>query len=165
MNEQRPEEESRAPLAFATLVGVLALCVGLVAMGLGLFGATRTVRASDDSNPAAAAGAVTEADVTLHDIYVSPKNLDIKPGAVITLRVKNEGAAIHDLALDGIKGTKKLAPGASETIKVGPFTKDAVLWCTVAGHKDAGMALTLHAGSSANAVTASASSRTLSNAT
>jgi nitrite reductase (NO-forming) len=123
------------------LIGVVALCAALLAGGLGLLAATRDT--SSGVPIEAAVTAVTHADVTLADLSVAPRSLTIPSGQPITLHVKNTGAISHDLRLDGKTGTKMLGPGESQTIVVGPFTTSAHLWCTVPGHKAAGMTLDL----------------------
>ncbi|MDZ7674785.1 MAG: hypothetical protein U5K30_06945 [Acidimicrobiales bacterium] len=47
----------------------------------------------------------------------------------------------HDLKLDGTDGSAMLDPGASETVSLGVISEDAEAWCTVPGHREAGMEL------------------------
>lgn len=93
---------------------------------------------------AAKAGPKTE-DVTLSDLAVTPKAIAVPVGTDLTLRVKNAGQMSHDLKVDGTTGTELLKPGATGLLHVGPVSGDLTLWCTVAGHKAAGMSMTITA--------------------
>jgi nitrite reductase (NO-forming) len=114
-----------------TMLGVLALIVALVAFAL----------ATDDDSSAGSdeAGGETEFDVELGDLYVKPARIDVPAGVEVTLHVSNAGAMQHDLKVDGDAGTALLDPGSDETIVIGPFAADRQAWCTVPGHKEAGM--------------------------
>jgi nitrite reductase (NO-forming) len=59
------------------------------------------------------------------------------------LHVTNHGPSSHDLKVNGTTGTSLLAAGSSETITVGPFTASTQAWCTVPGHKEAGMIMSI----------------------
>ncbi len=81
-----------------------------------------------------------QATETEFKITLSPKTL--KHGTV-TFVVKNVGKIPHDLAIAGGPKTPLIAPGKSATLttvlKAGPIE----LYCTVPGHKQAGMDLKL----------------------
>ncbi len=116
------------------VVGVTALIVAIVAV-IGAFG--------NESSGAAASGTAgeTEFDITLGDMFVSPSTIEVPAGAPITLNVTNDGMMPHDLKVNGSTGTELLAPGESATVTVGGFDADVQAWCTVPGHKQAGMVL------------------------
>jgi len=113
----------------------LAMIVMLVAAGVAM-------RGNDDGTPVAAASMET-IDVTLGDLFVEPASLTMPAGATLTLDVTNEGAMAHDLKVGGTTGTEMLEPGASETITIGPFDASTEAWCTVPGHKEAGMLMSI----------------------
>jgi len=104
---------------------------------------------ADDGNDtaiaqAAAAGAAAGAvviDVELGDLWVKPASIDVAAGATVMLNVTNTGAMPHDLAVGGTGGTGLLQPGATAQLAAGPFTGSTQAWCTVPGHKEAGMVL------------------------
>ncbi len=81
-----------------------------------------------------------QATETEFKITLSTKSL--KAG-VVTFQVKNIGKLPHDLAIAGGPKTPLIAPGKSATLtatlKKGPLE----LYCTVPGHKQAGMDLKL----------------------
>jgi len=121
------------------LIGMVALIVSIVAISGVL----------DDSSDAAgngsgAAGGETEFDVVLGDLFVEPASIDVPAGQAITLTVTNEGAMAHDLKVLGESGTEMLAPGESATVVVGPFDATTQAWCTVPGHKEAGMLMNIN---------------------
>ncbi len=134
--------ESTSTTAF--LLGAVAICVSLLAGGLALVSAARGT--SGGTAAASTADTVTSAKVSLGDLFVSPAEISIPTGHKITLDVVNQGALTHDLRLADGSGTKMLGPGKRQAIVVGPFSATTQLWCTVPGHKAAGMVLTLNVG-------------------
>lgn len=88
-----------------------------------------------------AAAATISVDVELGDLWVRPASIDVEPGTAVTMHVTNTGALSHDLKVNGTDGTALLDPGESETITVGPFTATTEAWCTVPGHREAGMSM------------------------
>ncbi len=141
--------------AMATAIALIALIFAVIGLWL------------PSRNAAGPANLATEFDVELTDLSVAPNHIEVPAGETITLHVKNAGAIGHDLKLDGQTGTELLGPGKSETIQIGPFTADAEAWCTVPGHKQAGMLMHIAvvggstpAGASASAVGAAASGET-----
>jgi uncharacterized cupredoxin-like copper-binding protein len=110
---------------------------------------TPTETTPTESTPAttggAAAGATTlslQADPSGQLKYVETK-LTAKPGK-ITIKLTNESAVPHDVAIDG-------APGASDVVQDGGSSELTVdlpagtyeYYCTVPGHRQAGMVGTL----------------------
>ena len=59
------------------------------------------------------------------------------------MEVTNNGDQEHDLNLNGETGTDRLQPGESQTADLGVIDAEAQAWCTVPGHKEAGMVLTI----------------------
>jgi len=60
---------------------------------------------------------------------------------VVTFR--NTGTDVHDLTFANGVRTQRLAPGESETIDVGLIGADLDGWCSIAGHRQMGMELTV----------------------
>ena len=124
-------------LIVAVLVAVVAMLAAVVAAGFAF-------RADDDEasdSGAAAGGAAQTFQIELGDLYVEPSSIEVEAGSPVVLEVTNAGAVQHDLKLDGETGTDMLDPGASATVELGPLDADAQAWCTVPGHKEAGMVL------------------------
>ena len=86
-----------------------------------------------------AAEATMVVDVELGDLYISPASIEVQPGEIVAFNVTNVGAMPHDFAVNGVDGTAMLNPGDSETLTAGPFNANVQAWCTVAGHRAAGM--------------------------
>lgn len=123
------------------VIGMVALIVAVVGVAIS---ASKPNSTSAAGASGAAAGGVTEVDVTLADISVSPNMIEVPAGEEITLHVANEGVLDHDFKVEGVEGTAMLKAGETSTIVIGPFTADTTVWCTVAGHKDAGMKMAVH---------------------
>jgi nitrite reductase (NO-forming) len=121
----------------ATFVAaMIALIVSVVAI-------SGVISDSEASGGAAESGGETQFDVVLGDIFVQPTSIEVPVGKVVTLDVSNEGAIVHDLKVLGTDGTDLLDPGASTTVTVGPFDADTQAWCTIPGHKEAGMLMNI----------------------
>ena len=121
---------------------VVTFVIGIVALIMGVVGIAIASGNSNDSGAADSSGAtggVTEVDVTLRDISVSPSTIDVPAGEPITVHVTNAGALDHDFKVEGSTGTEMLKAGGKADIVIGPFDTDTAVWCTVAGHKEAGM--------------------------
>ena len=118
------------------VIGMTALIVSIVAV-IGAFG--NDSGASDVVSPAGE----TEFAITLGEMSVSPKSIEVPAGQRITFNVTNTGTMSHDLKVLGSMGTDLLPPGESATVTVGPFGEDVQAWCTVPGHREAGMVLNI----------------------
>ena len=128
---------------------VVTFVVGFLALIVGVVGVALAVQNGDGSSSAAAAGGTasggkTAYTVTLADISISPSSIDVPAGKQITIHLQNKGAMRHDFKVEGITGVPLMAPGSSTDVVIGPFTSDTTAWCTVAGHKEAGMKLAIH---------------------
>ncbi len=124
-------------IATAT-IAVFALIVG----GLALL----TNRAGGDdvqvAAPASYDGPALEVDIELGDLYIEPSVVEVEAGRPLILNVTNAGVMAHDLKVDGGPQTTMLNPGESETIEVPGLSASTQAWCTVAGHREAGMEMT-----------------------
>jgi uncharacterized cupredoxin-like copper-binding protein len=97
---------------------------------------TTTQATTTTTPPQATTVAVTETE-----FKISLPSTELKAGK-ITFEVKNDGKIEHDLAIKGMDEKTKLIPaGGSEdltvTLKPGAYE----LYCSVAGHEEAGMKL------------------------
>ena len=135
----------------AMTLGLLALCVAVVGLYLpgndgGANRATSSpVAASAEEAPAKAAfgSKPTTVLVSLGDLFVKPNKLSADAGEHVVLNVRNTGKLDHDLKLSNGAMTKMLKGGESETLDLGVVTASLTGFCTVAGHKDAGMTFAL----------------------
>ena len=83
-----------------------------------------------------------EVTVAAHDIYFDPVELNATAGS-ITFILPNEGAAQHDFTIDELGIKVDLPPGATETLEVDIPAGTYQFYCSIPGHKDAGMVGTL----------------------
>jgi nitrite reductase (NO-forming) len=113
----------------AALTAAVALVVAFVAV---------FANAGSDATSAAPATEKTIA-VTLGDLFIKPSSVTVAPNTHLTVKVRNTGAMQHDFKLRGETGTKLLDPGASQTVDLGVIDETTQAWCTVPGHKAAGM--------------------------
>ena len=137
---QRPRSRARgeSPLGMVTvsLLSVFALLFAL--LGIVLWATDD----DDDALSGATGGGGTKTfDVTLSDLDVQPASIEVDPGDTVVLNVVNDGAMVHDLKLGGTDGSAMLDPGATERVTLGPITESSQAWCTVPGHREAGMVL------------------------
>jgi nitrite reductase (NO-forming) len=72
---------------------------------------------------------------------ITPDVLEVTRGTHVGLNVVNEGDEDHDLAVQGGAKTRTLNPGESEHLDLGTVVGDWSAWCTLPGHKAAGMTL------------------------
>jgi len=145
--DTHPEGVSQWPLprrGRETPVGMVTVALfSLVALVAALFGLV--LYATDDRGGTSTAAAGTRTfDIELGDLFVRPASIDIDAGDTVILNVTNGGAVPHDLMLNGTVGTAMLAPGASETVDLGAISASAEAWCTVPGHREAGMVLAIN---------------------
>ncbi|WP_264022675.1 multicopper oxidase domain-containing protein [Mycolicibacterium pyrenivorans] len=91
----------------------------------------------------AASGETRTVDIALDGMRVRPGTLEVPAGTRLVLRVTNLEAVPHDLRLDSGERTPSLGRGETALIDVGPVDSDRRAWCTVAGHRAAGMTMTI----------------------
>jgi len=128
-------ETPRRPGAGLTVLAVLLAAIGFA---IGFAGLVLAVD-DGDSVAAAAPGDPITLEVSLTEFAVTPSSVELTAGTELTLVVTNDGAMPHDLQLNGETGTAMLDPGDTETVDLGPISETGQAWCTVPGHKEAGM--------------------------
>ena len=128
---------------FLMMVGVGALAVIALVVSTVSFGFAVLGTESDAAAGTGGSGGTTTVDVMLMEFSVTPAVIEVPAGDTLVLNVTNDGAMVHDLKLDGEKGTAMLDPGESETIDLGVMEAGGEIWCTVPGHKESGMTATI----------------------
>ncbi|CAN5367850.1 hypothetical protein BH09CHL1_BH09CHL1_14560 [soil metagenome] len=100
--------------------------------------------ATETATEAAAAAGATAVTVTSGDLFFDPKEISIPANTDVQLTFTNNGALAHDFVIDalGVK-TALLNPGESVTITINAAAGDYQFYCSVPGHKEAGMVGTL----------------------
>lgn len=117
----------------AVSMAAICLIATVVAVGLGFSNAGSTSVASGGS------GEAVTIEVELGDLYIKPAKIDVSAGSTVTFKVTNKGAMPHDFMINGTEGTAMLDPGKSEEFTSKPIPATTQAWCTVPGHKEAGM--------------------------
>ncbi|WP_396452378.1 cupredoxin domain-containing protein, partial [Actinomadura sp.] len=128
-----------SPVVAGVTAGVLltALAVGLTAGG-----------DSSSSSQTVAASGTRVVEVSLVNMRISPETIEAAPGTRLVLRVTNKDAMQHDLRLESGQATPMLGKGESATLTVPSVTGTIDGWCTVPGHRAAGMTMQIKAAAS-----------------
>lgn len=93
-------------------------------------------KVNDHGTKPAADGATVEME--MDDVYFNPTFIKAKPGAHITLELKNEGKLRHTFSMDSPKADEELAPDSTKKISVTvPSGKSGAFYCKF--HKGGGM--------------------------
>jgi len=82
-------------------------------------GATQTAQAEAGAAPAApttaptgdGAAAAQEVTITMHDIYFDPAEVTIPANTPVTVKLPNQGAALHDFTIDALGINVQVNPG------------------------------------------------------
>ncbi|WP_240777904.1 cupredoxin domain-containing protein [Nonomuraea basaltis] len=127
---QSPPARPSLPAIAGVVVGCLLTAAAVV---------VATTGASGPSTVAVTGSQTVE--VTLSGMSIRPAVIEAPAGTVLTLRVTNADAQRHDLRLATGERTPMLAPGQSATLKLQPLGAAVDGWCTVAGHRAAGMTM------------------------
>lgn len=118
---------------------VLALCVaGGVAADPAAVGISTAA-----GGHVTASGEVTEITVEVSGMRFTPAEIEVPYGDALVVTFHNTGTDVHDLTFANGVRTQRLAPGESETIDVGLIGADLDGWCSIAGHRQMGMELTV----------------------
>ena len=81
--------------------------------------------------------------IIMQDMAFVPDTIEVPPDTPLTVRLTNEGGIVHDLVFDDAWTSGEVQPGRSVEVELPGFTGAATGWCTVPGHRDAGMELTV----------------------
>lgn len=138
--ELRPRGQ-RTGQAVAGLAAVLlALAVG-VAVDPAAVGPPRAAGAADG---VVASGRTTSVEVSAADMRFTPSRIKVPAGNRLVIELTNTDTEdVHDLVLDSGERSGRLRPGESATIQVGVVGRDLDGWCSVIGHRQMGMTLTV----------------------
>lgn len=79
--------------------------------------------------------------IELDDMLYRPDRLEVPAGEPVTVVLENHGGIVHDLVFEDGWESGEVPPGQAATVEIGPFDTATVGWCSVPGHRDAGMEL------------------------
>ncbi|MFZ1285608.1 MAG: multicopper oxidase domain-containing protein, partial [Candidatus Phosphoribacter sp.] len=101
--------------------------------------------ASGGGGPAvAASGTTTTVRVEARTMHFEPSVVTVPVGDRLVLELVNtDPTTTHDLLMSNGSQTQRLRPGASERLDVGTVGGAMDGWCTVVGHRQMGMVLTV----------------------
>lgn len=119
---------------------VLAVSLA-IALALAVSACTAGSSAADG-----AGDGLAHVQLTLQDMEFDPDRLVVAAGETITVDMRNDGQAQHDLLIETGYHSPVLDPGAGTSVEIGPFaagTYEAI--CTLPGHQQAGMVLEIEA--------------------
>ncbi|ABK52276.1 multicopper oxidase, type 3 [Acidothermus cellulolyticus 11B] len=125
--------------------------IGLVAATIAFAGSGHQHTGSRAAVVAPATHGVSRVNVTLAEFHIDPARLVVAPGTHLYLVVRNGGHMEHDLRLSNGAHTRLLEPGQETTLDAGVVRTDLSGWCTVPGHRAAGMTMTITVGTAAAA--------------
>ena len=156
-----PAEQGRTALSGRALVGAVfaglvlffALTTAMLLLVVDRAGTSTATRVSVTA-PAASPAAQT-VDITLGDLFMRPSSVTVPAGAPVTFHVTNTGAIPHNFTLATGPATPDIAPGASADLKAGPFSASVQAFCSIPGHKQAGMVMTINVTPAASATSGS----------
>ena len=130
----RAREVTVSPAVLGTGVGAVLTVLALV------FALSGTAGQASGVGPT---GQIRTVEVALGDMVIEPATVTVDPGDALVLQVRNEDAQPHDLRMDNGARTPVLGPGESATLEVGVVEDSLEGWCSVMGHRAAGMTMTV----------------------
>jgi len=129
--------------------------LGVAAAGLGVvvFAAAAGVAADPSAvgiatvatPDVAATGNTTEVEVRIEGMRFEPGVVDVPVGDRLVITLVNSGTDRHDLVLANGTRTDRIDPGETAVLDAGVIGGDVDGWCSVAGHRQMGMTLTVRA--------------------
>ncbi len=129
---------------------VAALTVAVVGASLGVAWNPAAVGVSDARGAAAAVvgvaptGRTTTVTVEAADMRFSPNRISVPVGNRLVIDLRNtDPSTTHDLVLDTGADSGRLSPGQHTSLDVGVVTGNIGGWCSVPGHRQMGMTLTI----------------------
>lgn len=142
-----PARAGRRPLLVGLAVGAAMLLIVVLT-------AVSGHRSADDRAVVNVTGdGVQTIAVKLVDLDIVPGKITVPTGARVILDVTNDGEMPHDLAFPEGPATRMLDPGGRQRLDLGVVNASRTGWCTVPGHKQAGMTLTIQLAAEATAST------------
>ncbi|MEU6538531.1 multicopper oxidase domain-containing protein [Streptomyces sp. NPDC047000] len=128
------------PALWGTVVGVVIVVLAVLFADSGggtgdLASGTRTVGGGY--------GTTRTVAVTLAGMRIRPATIEVAAGTRLRLKVTNADAQRHDLKVQGGPSTPMLSHGHSDVLDLGTVTGSREAWCTVPGHRAAGMSMNI----------------------
>ncbi|KUI14820.1 copper oxidase [Mycolicibacterium acapulense] len=135
-----PPVRQRLGVAAAGLAVVVLTAAAAVAADPSAIGVATVPTAS-----VPATGQTTQVEVRIDGMRYVPDNISIPAGNRLEVTLVNSGSDHHDLVLSNGTRTGRLAPGEQAVLDAGVIGADLDGWCSIAGHRQMGMTLTVRA--------------------
>ncbi len=137
----RPAGQVTGLAATGLAAVVLAVAVGVAVDPASLSGGATLASASAGVT---ASGQTRTVEVEAHDMRFWPATIQVTAGTRLVIELTNsDDQDVHDLVLDSGADSGRLAPGESATVDVGVVGRDVEGWCSVLGHRQMGMVLSV----------------------
>ncbi|MDQ0834319.1 nitrite reductase (NO-forming) [Streptomyces achromogenes] len=131
---------ARRPVLWGTAAGAVLIVLAVLVANSG--GNTDgPPLAAGTAGAGAGTGTTRTVSVTLFDMRIHPAWIEVTAGTALKLKVTNTDAQRHDLKVEDGPTTPMLAKGHTRTLDLGPVTKNREAWCTLPGHRAAGMTM------------------------
>jgi nitrite reductase (NO-forming) len=134
----RSRRAARRGLLLGAAGGTVLTVLAVLAAGSGASAPHRA--------PATAAAGERTVAVSLESMRISPDRIEVPHGTALRLVVTNHDAERHNLTVQDGPATALLGRGESRALELGPITADRQAWCSVPGHRAAGMRLAIVVG-------------------
>lgn len=123
------------------------LAVMAIAVAVGVAVDPAAIGARDTASAAAgvaATGETTTVKVQARDMRFTPDTISVPAGnRLVVVLTNTDDEDVHDLVLDSGADSGRLSPNETARIDVGVVGRDLEGWCSVIGHKEMGMVLTV----------------------
>lgn len=126
----------------APVLLAVAVVVACVAGGVAADPAAVGI-ATGPSGDVAPSGQTTTVRVTVEGMRFVPGEIEVPSGDRLVVEFHNTGDDAHDLTVANGVRSARLAPGESETLDVGVVGARLAGWCSIAGHRQMGMELSI----------------------
>jgi nitrite reductase (NO-forming) len=129
-------------------LGIAAAGLGVVILAAAAGVAADPATLGSGSAPtvtAAATGHTTEVEVRVDGMHYVPDTITVPAGDHLRITFHNTGTDRHDLVLANGARTDRVAPGVTAVLDAGVIGSDLDGWCSIAGHRQMGMTLTIKA--------------------
>src|SRR5690606_24263368 len=98
---------------------------------------------SSPGSDVAASGQTTTVDVVARGMRYEPNHITVPYGDRLIINVRNEDNRRHDLVLANGARTDTIPKGGAASLDAGVVGADLQGWCSLPGHRQAGMVLTV----------------------
>src|SRR5690554_437534 len=125
------------------VVGAVATLILSTTLGVALDPAAAGLQTATPSATVAATGKTTTVEVTMKGMRFTPDVIEVPVGDRLVIELSNIDDTIHDLVLENGVNSGRVPAGKAVTLDAGVISGNLDGWCSVAGHRQMGMVLTV----------------------